>query len=173
MESNKHSTKSQIFGVICDNLHSLVFWPDKITLSLHISKPWPPQELLSENNCINCKVSGYVCFILASHAALSLYWSYWRATEIRIAWTYKNTVMISSFWHCSIICYESMIASIPCNKSILNQEEIKRRFNSGNACNHSVQDLLSFCLVLKHNDWTIFLNVLYGCETWSDTEEKI
>jgi hypothetical protein len=27
---------------------------------------------------------------------------------------------------------------------ILNQEEIKRRLNSGNACYHSVQNLLSF-----------------------------
>jgi hypothetical protein len=38
----------------------------------------------------------------------------------------------------------------------LNQEEIKRRLNSGNACYHSVQNLLSSRL-------------LYGCETWSPT----
>jgi hypothetical protein len=33
----------------------------------------------------------------------------------------------------------------------LIQEEIKRRLNSGNACYHSVQNLLSSCLLLKKN----------------------
>jgi hypothetical protein len=32
----------------------------------------------------------------------------------------------------------------------LIQEEIKRRLNSCNACYHSVQNLLSFCLLLKN-----------------------
>jgi hypothetical protein len=34
------------------------------------------------------------------------------------------------------------------NKNLI-QEEIKRRFNSGNACYPSVQNLLSSCLLLK------------------------
>jgi hypothetical protein len=38
------------------------------------------------------------------------------------------------------------------------QEEIKSRLNSGNACYHSVQSLLSSRLLPV---------VLYGCETWS------
>jgi hypothetical protein len=42
------------------------------------------------------------------------------------------------------------------NQSLI-QEEIKRGFNSGNACYHSVQNLLSSHLVL------------YGYETWSLT----
>jgi hypothetical protein len=50
-------------------------------------------------------------------------------------------------------------------------EEIKSRLNSENACPHSVQSLLSFCLLsrsLKVKIYkTIILQVLYGCETWS------
>jgi hypothetical protein len=54
------------------------------------------------------------------------------------------------------------------------QEEIKRRLNSGNACYHSVQNLLSSSLLSKNVKVTIYktiilLVVLYGCETWSLT----
>jgi hypothetical protein len=53
-------------------------------------------------------------------------------------------------------------------------EEIKSKLNSGNACFHSVQSLLSSCLlsrILKVKIYkTIILPVvLYGCETWSLT----
>ncbi|PNF40782.1 hypothetical protein B7P43_G16927 [Cryptotermes secundus] len=55
----------------------------------------------------------------------------------------------------------------------LIQEEIKRRLNSGNACYHSVQNLLSSHLLSKNKlriYKTIILPVvLYGCETWSLT----
>jgi hypothetical protein len=53
----------------------------------------------------------------------------------------------------------------------LIQEEIKRRLNSGNACYHSVQNLL-FSRLLSKNikiriyETIIFPVVLYGCETW-------
>jgi hypothetical protein len=52
----------------------------------------------------------------------------------------------------------------------LIQEEIKRRLNSGNACYHSVQNLLSFLLLSKNIKIrickTIILPVvLYRCET--------
>jgi len=50
------------------------------------------------------------------------------------------------------------------------QEEIKSRMNSGNACYHSVQNLLSSSLLsknLKIN--TILPFLLYECETWSLT----
>jgi hypothetical protein len=51
-------------------------------------------------------------------------------------------------------------------------EEIKRRLNSGNACYHSVQSLLSSGLLSRNVKVkickTIILPVvLYGCETWS------
>jgi hypothetical protein len=51
------------------------------------------------------------------------------------------------------------------------QEEIKGRLKSGNACYHSVQDLLSSNLLSRSTkikiDRTIILPVvLYGCDTW-------
>jgi hypothetical protein len=56
----------------------------------------------------------------------------------------------------------------------LIQEEIKRRLNSGNACYHSVQTLLSSRLLSKNLKIRIYKTiilpvVLYGCETWSLT----
>jgi hypothetical protein len=53
----------------------------------------------------------------------------------------------------------------------LIQEEIKRRLNSGNACYHSVQNLLSSRLLSKNFKIRIYKTiilsvVLYGCETW-------
>jgi hypothetical protein len=52
----------------------------------------------------------------------------------------------------------------------LIQEEIKRRLNSGNACYHSVQSLLSPRLLSKNLKIGIYKTiimpvVLYGCET--------
>ena len=52
---------------------------------------------------------------------------------------------------------------------------IKKNFHqSGNACYHSVQNLLSFSLLSKNLKINIYRNiilpiVLYGCETWSLT----
>jgi hypothetical protein len=56
----------------------------------------------------------------------------------------------------------------------LIQEEIKRILNSGNACYHSVQNLLSSRLLSKNAKVRIYKTillpvVLYGCETWSLT----
>jgi len=53
-------------------------------------------------------------------------------------------------------------------------EEIKSRLRSGNACYHSVQNLLSSRLLSKNLKIKIYTNiilpiVLYGCETWSLT----
>jgi hypothetical protein len=54
------------------------------------------------------------------------------------------------------------------------QEEIKIRLNSGNACYHSVQSLLSSRLLSRNVNVKIYKTiilpvVLYGCETWSLT----
>jgi hypothetical protein len=59
------------------------------------------------------------------------------------------------------------------NKNLI-QEENKRRLNSGNACYHSVQNLLSSRLLSKNVKIRIYKTiilpvVLYGCETWSLT----
>ena len=53
-------------------------------------------------------------------------------------------------------------------------DEIKRRLKSGNACYHSVQNLLSSSLLSKNLKIKIYRAiilhvVLYGCETWSLT----
>jgi hypothetical protein len=53
-------------------------------------------------------------------------------------------------------------------------EEIKSRLNSGNACYHSVQSLLSSCLLFRNVKVKIYKTVIlpvvfYGCETWSLT----
>ena len=54
------------------------------------------------------------------------------------------------------------------------QEEIKSRLKSGNACYHSVQNLLSSRLLSKNKKIKIGRNiilpvVLHECETWSLT----
>jgi hypothetical protein len=56
-------------------------------------------------------------------------------------------------------------------------DEIKSRLNSGNACYHLVQDLLSSCLIsgnlkIKIYRTVILPVVLYGCEAWSLTFRK-
>jgi hypothetical protein len=53
-------------------------------------------------------------------------------------------------------------------------EEIRSRLNSGNACYHAVQNLLSSRLLsrnvkIKIYNTIILPVVLYGCETWSLT----
>jgi site-specific recombinase len=50
------------------------------------------------------------------------------------------------------------------------QEEIKSRLNSWIGCNHSVQSLLSSCLLSRNVKFKIYKTiilpfVLYGCET--------
>ena len=54
------------------------------------------------------------------------------------------------------------------------QEEIKSRLKSGNACYHSVQNLLASSLLSKNLKIKIYRTIilpvfLYGCETWSLT----
>jgi len=53
----------------------------------------------------------------------------------------------------------------------LIQEEIKSRLKSGNACYHSVQNLLSSSLLSKNLKIKIYRTIIlpvvsYGCETW-------
>jgi hypothetical protein len=53
-------------------------------------------------------------------------------------------------------------------------EEIKSRLKNGNACCHSVQNILSSSLLFKRVKIKIYRTiilpvVLYGCETWSHT----
>ena len=53
-------------------------------------------------------------------------------------------------------------------------EEMKSKLKSGNACYHSVQNLLTSSLLSKNLKIKIYRTiilpiVLYGCETWSLT----
>ena len=53
-------------------------------------------------------------------------------------------------------------------------EEIKSRLKLGNACYHSVQNLLSSSLLCKNSKIKIYRTIilpvlLFGCETWSLT----
>jgi hypothetical protein len=53
----------------------------------------------------------------------------------------------------------------------LIQEEIKSKLNYANACYHSVQNLLSSCLLSENVTIRIYKTIIlpvvpYGCETW-------
>jgi hypothetical protein len=51
----------------------------------------------------------------------------------------------------------------------LIQEIIKKRLNSGNACYHSDQNLLSSCLLCKHVNVRIYkTKILPGSPLWSE-----
>jgi hypothetical protein len=56
----------------------------------------------------------------------------------------------------------------------LIEEKIKRRLNSGNACYHSVQNILPSSMLVENVKigiyWAVILPaILYGCESWSLT----
>jgi hypothetical protein len=61
------------------------------------------------------------------------------------------------------------LGTIVTNQNLI-QEEIKRRLNSGNACYHSGQNILSSRLLTKNLEVRIYKTIIlavvsYGCET--------
>ena len=86
---------------------------------------------------------------------------------------FKNITFLHNF---KVIIYRVMSIKFKyLGTTLTNQnsipEEIKSRLRSGNACYHSVQNLLSSRLLSKNLKFTIYRTiilpvVLYGCETW-------
>jgi hypothetical protein len=75
--------------------------------------------------------------------------------------------------HIENVSWFKCLGTTVTNQNLI-QEEIKRRLNSGNACYHSVQSLLSSRLLSKNVKIRIYTTiilpvVLCGCETWSLT----
>jgi hypothetical protein len=80
--------------------------------------------------------------------------------------TWEIKIGNRSFENASQFKYLGMTVT---NQNLI-QEEIKRRLNSGNACCHTVQNLLSSHLLSKNVKVRIYKTiilpvVLYGCET--------
>jgi hypothetical protein len=87
----------------------------------------------------------------------------------KLMWIYWEITYIQILWRVSQLRY---LGATVTNRNLI-QEEIRRRLTSGNACYHSMQDLLSSCLqsTCKIRTYkTINLSVvLYGCEPSSLT----
>jgi hypothetical protein len=68
------------------------------------------------------------------------------------------------------------LGTTPTSQNSLN-EEIKNRLKLGNACCHSVQNILSSSLILKNMNIKTYKSiilpiVLYRCENWSLMQRK-
>jgi hypothetical protein len=69
-----------------------------------------------------------------------------------------------------IVCFRVQYFGTTITNQNLNQEEIKKRLNSGNDCYHSVQKLLSSRLLSNNLNIEIYKTIIlpvvrYGCET--------
>jgi hypothetical protein len=85
---------------------------------------------------------------------------------------HNHNIKIDNKYSESVEEFKYLGATLTDRSSI--HEEIKSRLKSGNACYHSVQNLLSYRLLPKNIKIEIYKTiilavVLYGCETWSLT----
>jgi hypothetical protein len=84
----------------------------------------------------------------------------------------NQDIKIGNRWFYNVAQFRYLGTMIT-NQNLI-QVEIKRRLNSGIACYHSVQNLLSSRLLSRNIKIKIYKSiilpvVLYGCETWSLT----
>jgi hypothetical protein len=86
----------------------------------------------------------------------------------------KHSIKIANMSFEGVVKFEYLGTTL--TEQNITNEEIKSRLNSGNACYHLFQSLLSSCLLSRNVKVKIFktiiLPVLYGCETWSLTLRK-
>jgi len=117
-------------------------------------------ELIRNENCINQSCSSSKILSVSVHASRDQ--NSGKSHNIKIDNSFFERVEQFKYLG-TTLTYQNSIT-----------EEIKRRLMSGNACYHSVQNLLSFSLLTKNlkikiYKITILRIVLYGCETWSHT----
>jgi hypothetical protein len=87
-------------------------------------------------------------------------------------WGQNQNIRIASESFESVAELKYLVTTLTNQNNIY--DETKSKLNSGNACYHSVHNLLSFRLISKSLKIKIYKTVvlpvvLYGCETWSIT----
>jgi hypothetical protein len=89
---------------------------------------------------------------------------------------HKNSIRLAnrSF---EVVAKFMYLGTTPTDQNSMN-ENVKSRLNSGNACYHSVQSLLSSRLLSKNIDFKLYKTIIfpvvfYGCQTWSLSLRKM
>jgi hypothetical protein len=115
-----------------------------------------------------CKSKSCFFLFLITYMAMSRYQKAGRSHNIKIDNSYYERVEVFKYLWTTLtgLKYQTLI-----------QPEIKSRFNSGNACYHSVQNCLSSSLLSKNIQNKIYRNIILPvvwrwCETWSLTSSE-
>jgi hypothetical protein len=147
-------------GLKLNGTHQLLAYPDDVNL---LGNNIDTIKKNTENLIDAIKEGGLEIDVeKTKYMLLSRHWNASRNHDIKIA--NKSFENVSQFKY---------LGTTVTDQNLI-QEEIKRRFNSGNACYHSFQNLLSSRLPSKKVNIRIYktiilLVVAYRCETWSLT----